>query len=80
MLLNFVCTSGGGLPQTATYPGMAPQGYNPQGWGAPGYQQTWQPQGQQQDTGKGNITYVRLKYTINYFIIFKIINLMFQAQ
>lgn len=51
MLLNFVCVSGtGSMPQTATYPGMAPQGYNPQGWGAPGpYQQPWQPPAQQQD-------------------------------
>lgn len=40
------------MPQTATYPGMAPQGYNPQNWGAPAaYQQQWQhgPAAQQPD-------------------------------
>lgn len=63
MLLNFVCTSGGNVPQTATYPGMAPQGYNPQGWGGGGYQQNWQPPAQQQDNGK-----IILNFTVLYYL------------
>ncbi|KAL3288459.1 hypothetical protein HHI36_002904 [Cryptolaemus montrouzieri] len=42
MPLNFI-NSGGPPPMSnnmpTAYPGMAPQGYNPQGWGVPAYQQ-----------------------------------------
>ncbi|KAI4467925.1 kh domain containing rna binding protein [Holotrichia oblita] len=40
MPLNFVTVGNPNNLPTA-YPGMAPQGYNPQGWGVPGYQQQW---------------------------------------
>jgi far upstream element-binding protein len=43
MPLNFVPVGGPAMSnnmQTA-YPGMAPQGYNPQNWGMPAYQQQW---------------------------------------
>ncbi|XP_018319791.1 far upstream element-binding protein 1 isoform X2 [Agrilus planipennis] len=39
--LNFITVGGGNSNLPTAYPGMAPQGYNPQGWGAPAYQQQW---------------------------------------
>ncbi|KAJ8923975.1 hypothetical protein NQ315_006751 [Exocentrus adspersus] len=49
--LNFIPTGGPSMTNNmpTAYPGMAPQGYNPQGggWGVPNYQQQWgsgQPQ------------------------------------
>lgn len=58
MPINFVPVAGNGVggnpggPMGANtnmptaYPGMQPQGYNPQGWGVPNYQQQWGAPGQ----------------------------------
>lgn len=56
MALNFVSTS---TPQISSamptaYPGMAPQGYNPQGWGMPTYQQQWGAPNQGSDGQQAN--------------------------
>ncbi|KAL1513594.1 hypothetical protein ABEB36_002988 [Hypothenemus hampei] len=59
MPINFINMNGGGngpagmnSNMPTAYPGMAPQGYNPQGWGMPSYGQ--QQQQQQQWSGHQN--------------------------
>lgn len=56
MQINFMPVGGGPggngpVPSNmpTTYPGMAPQAYNPQGWGVPAYQQQWGGPGQGSD-------------------------------
>lgn len=48
MPLNFVSTGVSSNLPTA-YPGMAPQGYTPQNWGAPAFPQQWAVPGQPAD-------------------------------
>lgn len=62
MPINFIPLGGGGPGSMASnmptaYPGMAPQGYNPQGWGMPSYgQQQWggPPQGGADTSNQSN--------------------------
>ncbi|XP_066142833.1 far upstream element-binding protein 3 isoform X2 [Euwallacea fornicatus] len=61
MPINFINMTGGpgGMNNSmpTAYPGMAPQGYNPQGWGMPNYgqQQQWGgPQGQGGDNNQNS--------------------------
>lgn len=62
MPLNFVTVGGGGVGNSlpTAYPGMAPQGFNPQSWNMPTYQQQWGAPSQGTDNSQQATTGVQM--------------------